>query len=289
MTNKNMINILIHRGIALGTLALGLIAMAPIPAEAQGFGDRFENLRNRGRATWEITRPGNYTLRRDFRAREGDAIVISASNVNLNLNGFAVSPAEGGTGRGIVIDGADCVTIRNGKVGGFQTNVAVLNSENSKVSDLLISGEGLAPAGGPSEIGIMIIDGRAITVRKNNISSVNLGIFVRGGGSTGNRIEKNVLVGGTTDANNLFGICYNPAPNAGPEGPSGDSIYNNHIARFNYAVSVSDGSLSNLFVDNTLSSFTGPFANPSAFEAQGGTNAEFDNASTIIATTPVAP
>jgi hypothetical protein len=284
-----MTNILIHKGIAAATLTLGLIAIAPMSAEAQDTPNRFQAFQNRGRTTWEISRPGNYTLRRDFTAREGDAIVISASNVNLDLNGFSVTASEAGTGRGIVIDNADGVSVHNGKVSGFNTNVIVSGAENVKITGLQISGEGLAPDGGPSEIGIVIIDGRAVTIRKNNISSVNLGIFVRGGGSTGNRIEENVVVGGPTDAHNLLGVCYNPAPDSGPAGPVGDSIYNNHIARFNYAFSVSDGSRSNIFVDNTMSSFTGAFRDPGAFEAQGGTNAEFDNTSTIIAAPAEAP
>lgn len=280
---------IIRKGIAAATITLGLISIAPMEAEAQTANARFQGFFNRGRATWEIDRPGNYTLRRDFTAREGDAIVISASNVNLDLNGFSVFPSEAGTGRGIVVTNSQGVSIHNGKVEGFNMNVVIEESENTAISGLQITGEGLAPNGGPSEIGIMIVNGRAATIRENTISSVNLGIFVRGGGSTGNRIEKNVVVGGADDSSNLLGICYNPAPGAGDAGPVGDSIYNNHIARFNYAISVSAGSQANLFIDNTLSSFTGPFRETSVFEVQGGTNAEFDNASTIIPSAPAAP
>jgi hypothetical protein len=101
---------------------------------------------------------------------------------------------------------------------------------------------------------------------------------------------KNTIVGGATAANNLLGICYNPAPTpaggtANPEGPRGDSIYANHIARFNYSVAVSSGSISNMFNDNTLASFTGAFREPQNFSAAGGTNLEFDNTATTIPST----
>jgi parallel beta-helix repeat protein len=272
--HQNMIDTIIHKGIATATLTLSLFAIIPTQAEAQS-----SNSRSRG--TWTISRSGDYSLHRDINVREGDAIVITASNVTLDLNGRSISTNTPGEGRGIVIESGTGVTVFNGKVSGFNTNLAITGAENAKVSDLQITGEGLAPDGGPSEIGILIVNSRACTLRANTISSVNLGIFVRGGESTGNRIEKNVIVGGTTNSSNLLGICYNPAAGEGTVGPVGDSIYNNHIARFNYAISVSSGSTANLFVDNTLASFTGPFRNPETF----GTNAEFDNASTIIPAT----
>ena len=237
--------------------------------------------------SWIISRPGNYSLSHDITANSGDAIIITAAGVTLDLNGRNVTTRSAGTGNGIVIRDADRVTIKNGSVSGFNTNISIQSSEGSCVEDVRIIGKGLAPNNGPSEIGILVLNSRSSVIRKNTVSSVNLGVFVRGAESTGNRIEQNVIVGGTTNANNLLGICYNPAPEAGVAGPSGDSIYNNHIARFGYAVAVSSGSVSNLFIDNTLSSFVGPFREPQAFTAQGGTNAEFDNSSTLIA--PPAP
>lgn len=269
-------NILFSKTLSHMAIALSLFTVIPQQVDAQ-------NLRfgNRAARTWTIAKPGNYTLRRNLSAAEGDAIVISADNVTLNLNGFSVNAPTAGSGRGIVITG-DSVSVHGGNVGGFQTNVAVEGADNVTLHGLQIKGEGLAPDGGPSEIGIMLVNSQSCAIRGNNISSVNLGIFVRGGASTGNRIEKNVVVGSATAANNIFGICYNPAPEEGDAGPRGDSIYNNHIARFNYAVSVSDASIANIFADNTLSSFTGPFRNPAVFEAQGGTNAEFDNIATTI-------
>ena len=235
--------------------------------------------------TLNITRPGSYRLSDDIDVNNGDGIVISASNVSLNLNGYSVGTGRAGTGRGIFISNVSGVSVRNGKVGGFNSNVMIMGATNVVVEGLQITGDGLAPAGGPTEIGVNIVNGRAVTLNKNVITSVNLGIFVRGGSSTGNRIFENVIVGGATPGNNLLGICYNPAANAGPEGPRGDNIYNNVITRFGFAIAVSEGSIHNIFNENNLASFNGGFREPGAFTAGGGTNLSEGNLSVTIPTT----
>ena len=238
-------------------------------------------------AEWTISRPGTYTLSRNHNVRSGDGIIITASHVTLDLQGNLVSTSARGTGRGIVVQGGKSVSIINGRVGGFNANVAVLDSQNVKVAKLQITGDGLAPNNGPAEIGILLVNSWSCDIQENNISSVNLGLFVRGERSTGNRLMKNIITGGATAANNLLGICYNPAPTPSggtpnPAGPRGDSIYNNHISRFGFAVAVSAGSVSNMFIDNTLASFTGAFREPQNFAAMGGTNVEFDNTAVVI-------
>lgn len=251
-------------------------------------------------AQWTISRPGSYKLYNNYRVASGHAIIITASNVTLDLNGFSATttanatttaPAPGPNGtRGITVQGARNVEIKNGHVAGFNSNVTVLDSQNVRVDGLQISGGNLAPAGGPTEVGITVINSSACDILNNTISSVNLGLFVRGGGSSGNRLMKNIISGGTITANNLLGICYNPDGNsADTSGPRGDSIYNNHIARYGFAIAVSAGSVSNMFNDNTLASFTGAFREPTAFAAQGGTNVEFDNTAVLLPAPPVAP
>lgn len=227
--------------------------------------------------TIEINRAGNYRLSDDVSVTSGDGIVITASNVSLNLNGNTVKTSTAGTGRGIFINGVSGVSVKNGKVSGFNSNVMIMNATNVNVESLQIVGRGLAPNNGPSEIGVLIVNGRSVFFSRNNISSVNLGVFVRGGNSAGNRIFENVIVGGGNPANNLLGICYNPAAVGGTNGPRGDNIYNNHIARFNYAIAISAGSLHNIFNENTLASFTGGFREPGALTQNGGTNVSEGN------------
>ena len=251
-------------------------------------------------AQWTISRPGSYKLYNNYRVASGHAIIVTASNVTLDLNGFSATssanaattaPAPGPNGtRGITVQGARNVEIKNGHVAGFNSNVTVLDSQNVRVDGLQSSGGNLAPAGGPTEVGITVINSSACDILNNTISSVNLGLFVRGGSSGGNRLMKNIISGGTITANNLLGICYNPDGNpADSSGPRGDSIYNNHIARYGFAIAVSAGSVSNMFNDNTLASFTGAFREPTAFAAQGGTNVEFDNTAVLLPAPPVAP
>jgi hypothetical protein len=248
-------------GLAAATLATS----APVALADTGWG------------TWTISRPGSYKLYRNLSVGSGDGIVITASGVTLDLNGHRVSTTARGTGRGLVVQGAKGVVIRDGSVSGFNANVALTDSENVKVTNVAVVGDGLAPNNGPTEIGFLLINSRACAIEHNTVSAVNLGIFVRGGKSAGNRFLKNIVVGGPTAANNLLGICYNPAPGGGEAGPRGDSIYNNHIARFGYAIAVSAQSIYNIFADNTLASFTGAFREPQFFTAQGGMNVEEGN------------
>ncbi len=238
-------------------------------------------------ATWNITKPGKYKLPGNRTANTGDAIVITASNVTLDLQGYTVSAAARGTGRGIAVEGAKNVTIHSGHVSGFSANVAVVDSQNVKVEGVQVVGDNLAPNNGPTEIGILLINSRACDIVGNSFSSVNLGIFIRGGNSAGNRIMKNIVNGGANPANNLLGICYNPAPTpaggvANPAGPRGDSIYNNHIARFGFAIAVSAESVSNMFNDNTLASFTGGFREPQFFVDGGGTGTNIASGNTVV-------
>ncbi len=232
--------------------------------------------------TIEINRSGNYRLSNDVSVESGDGIVITASNVSLNLNGNTVQTWAAGTGRGIFINGAKGVSVKNGKVSGFNSNVMINNAVNVNVESLQIVGHGLAPNNGPSEIGLLIVNSRSVLFSRNNISSVNLGVFVRGGNSAGNRIFENVIVGGGNPAHNLLGICYNPAAGGGTNGPRGDNIYNNHIARFGYAIAISAGSLHNVFNENVLASFNGGFREPEALTQNGGTNVSEGNIQTTI-------
>jgi hypothetical protein len=235
-----------------------------------------------------ISRPGVYTLARDIHVQSGDAITITASGVMLDLNGHQLLTGSPGTGRGVFINGVTGVSVKNGRVGAFRSNVMIVNSVNVTVTDLLITGAGLAPAaGGPSEIGVQIVNSRGAVIYSNTVTSTNLGIFVRGGNATGNRIFENTLVGGAVPTNNLLGICYNPADGQSDDapGPRGDLVYNNHIARFGYAIAISAGTIGNIFRENTLSSFIRGFRELDALTQNGGANVAEENLETTIPAT----
>jgi hypothetical protein len=269
----------------LSLLSLFILSVLPQLAQANDWHRLSDGRRTVTHPGAFINEPGSYVLRFDLWANSGDGLVIRASGVTIDLNGFEIGTRSRGAGRGIFIDGVSGVTIKNGRVGGFLTNVMVANATNVVVQNLQIVGAGLAPSGGPSEIGVQLVNSRAALIKGNTISSVNLGIFVRGGGSTGNRITENTVVGGANPAHALFGICYNPPPTGGNAGPRGDLIYNNHIARFGFAVGLSEFSINNVFRDNTYAVFTRAYDNTQFLVANGGTNASSDNITTILPAT----
>lgn len=265
----------------LSLLALFLLSTLPQLAHAGNDWNRLADGRRVVTRPW-ISEPGSYVLRYDLMSERGDGLVITASGVTIDLNGHQIGTFSRGTGRGIFVDGASGVTIKNGRVGGFLTNVMLTNVTNVKVENLQIVGADLAPNNGPSEIGIQLINTRAALIKGNTISSVNLGIFVRGSGSTGNRITENNITGGANPAHGLLGICYNPAPTGGTAGPRGDLIYKNHIARFGYAFALSEFSIYNVIRDNTFASFVGGIRETQFLRGNGGTNVAEDNLDVVI-------
>ncbi len=267
--------------LAASLLALMLLSTLPPAAQANNDGARLSDGRRAVLRPW-ITEPGSYVLRNDLMSDRGDGLVITASGVTIDLNGHQIGTWNRGTGRGIFVDGASGVTIKNGRVGGFMVNVMLTNATNVRVENLQIVGTDLAPSGGPSEIGINVLNSQAVLLKGNTISSVNLGIFVRGGNSTGNRITENNVIGGATPAHSLLGICYNPAPTGGTAGPRGDLIYNNHIARFGYAFALSEFSMNNIIRDNTFASYVGGIRETNLLRGNGGTNVAADNIDVII-------
>lgn len=268
--------------LALSLMTLLILSAIPQFAQANDWTRMSDGRRVVTRAGAWINESGSYILRYDLVARGGDGIVITASGVTIDLNGFQIETRNNGAGRGIFIDGATGVTVKNGRVGSFNANVMLHNAINVTVQDLQIVGAGLAPSGGPAEIGINIINSRGALIKGNTITSVNLGIFVRGGNSTGNRITENNIIGGAVPANNLLGVCYNPAPTGGTASPRGDLIYNNHIARFGYAFALSELSIYNVIRDNTFASFIGGIRETNLLRGNGGTNVAEDNIDVVI-------
>ena len=234
---------------------LALLAFSSMPAFAQSNPALF------------LDRPGVYVLNRDIMVAEGDAVTITASGVTLDLNEHTISTKKPGTGSGVLVQNAKGVKIKNGKIGAFHWNVNLNNVQNTRVEDLQIVGDGLAPIGGPVEIGILMVGALGCRISDNTLTSMNLGIFVRGGASTGNRIFNNTITGGSVAANNVLGLCYNPAPGGSPTspGPVGDLIYNNHIARYLDAVSFTSGAKANIFRENTLAYFNLAFRASTVF------------------------
>lgn len=200
-----------------------------------------------------INEPGSYILTRSLSLAGAEpAIVIAADNVTVNLNGHTLSGPGGTKGLGVLVDGASGAHVFGGIVTRFATGVEVRDANNVRIDGLQIHGE---DAGGQPplvEVGVLIVNSRGVFVEHNVISRTFLGIFVRGGGSGGNRIAENTLAG---EATGQLGICYNPDDSGSPAGPSGDLVYNNLISRFNIGIQTSTGTSGNVFRENDIAYF----------------------------------
>lgn len=216
-----------------------------------------------------IDQPGKYVLRRDIFA-EDTAILIRASHVTLDLDGHSIWGPGDRRGVGIQVEGASSVAILDGALSRFGTAVRILKSRNVRIEQLRITGEDLGGSPPNIETGIMIVDSRGVLVQQNVVVDTFLGIFVRGGGSAGNRIGQNVITGGQ---NGQLGICYNPAPGGGDAGPRGDLVYNNNISRFRTGISLSTESVANIIRENDIAYLVQAIS-----EASPGTNVLLDNA-----------
>jgi hypothetical protein len=224
--------------------ALGLLAVGAGSTLAQDV----QLVSSHGR-TVQITRPGSYRLTHNLRHRgTGAAIVITSGGVSLDLAGHALIGPGGKQGTGVLIEGAHGVSLRNGTIQGFGFGVQVVNAANVKLQGLQVSGE---DGGGPppGEVGIMIVNSRGVEAFRNTITRVFLGVFVRGGGSGGNRIAENTLSAG---AAGQLGICYNPDGLGTSAGPSGDLVYNNLVSGFNVGIQTSAESVGNVFRENDI-------------------------------------
>ena len=232
-------------------LALGAIALMLQLAPANRADDTADTRGIGGPVV--ITKPGTYTLRRAITARdERPLITIAADDVSLDLSRLTLTGLGDKRGAGIVVEGRTNVSVRNGSLRNFGTAVQVNGSANVRLEDLQITGEDIP--GLPPETGILLINTRAAHLSGNVIHKTFLGVFVRGGGSGGNTIKGNTITGGE---NGQLGICYNPAPGADPatDGPNGDLVAENQIARFRTAIQLSPATKANMLVRNYLAFF----------------------------------
>jgi len=211
-----------------------------------------------------ITEPGNYKVAEDFSATS-DAIVIQADYVRLDLNDHKITGPGNKVGRGIVLDGVSNVIVRNGTLQTFGTGVALLGSSKSIVKNVRVRGGDEVP--GPPQTGVLLVNSYLNLVRNNEFLDVNLGLFVRGGGSYENRLAHNLARAGN---NGVLGICYNPAAGEGPAGPTNDLVRFNTLNRFGAGIQTSAGSANNKFNRNTIYFFN------QAWNDFNGTN-EFRN------------
>jgi hypothetical protein len=195
---------------------------------------------------WQTTlsESGNYVLNGGLTiAGAGDGILITGSNITLDLNGQTISGS--GMGVGVRIMGGRNIVLKNGTIERAAMGVVTMNARNVSIEGLKIMGS----MGAPPEAGVMMVQTVNSVVKDNQILNTALGIFVRGGQTFGNRIVNNTITAMGSTA--PLGICYNPS-DTDPQGPKGDLISGNLIRGYRQAVAFSDSSEFNVVTGNTF-------------------------------------
>ena len=134
----------------------GVLGLVMMLAPAIAFGVDGQTLINQstvmasGGFPFKITQPGSYKLTGNLNAPAGvNGIEISTSYVTLDLNGFGVfGPAQVCAGPGscntllgiLVANSQQNVTIRNGTIVGFGTQISMFATTRGLAEDLILSG-----------------------------------------------------------------------------------------------------------------------------------------------------
>lgn len=131
----------------------------------------------------------NTTLTSDLTC-SSDALIIGASKITLNLSGFTLTGPATNTGAvGVLVDGYDRVTIKNGSIQNFETGVSILNGSRNTVTGLNIDSCGTA---------ISILDSSSNRIKNNRLTFNELHGVILGSSSntpaltTNNIVERNL-------------------------------------------------------------------------------------------------
>jgi parallel beta-helix repeat protein len=89
-----------------------------------------------------------------------DGLIIGASRITLDLGGFDLVGDNGSTG--ILVDGRQAVTIKNGGVTQFQLGVSLFDASRGIVDSLDLS---------QMNVGIVVEDSNAVELRLNSLSA----------------------------------------------------------------------------------------------------------------------
>jgi hypothetical protein len=200
-----------------------------------------------------LSEPGAYVLDRTLQSSDsGPTITIVGNNITLDLGGQSLIGPGNKQGTGVLVTNVTGVRVFNGVIAGFGVGVEVQASSHVALEALHITGVDQGGTPPSIDVGVMIANSRAVVVADNAISRSFLGVFVRGGASSGNRITRNTIVGGQ---NGQLGICYNPDASGSAAAPTGDLVTGNLISRFNVGIQTSAQTRRNIFRDNDIAYF----------------------------------
>jgi hypothetical protein len=149
-------------------LTLVALPLLPAPEAAAEEPDVLEKLTRNIRRPTVITRPGVYTVAREFTGPEAEAaIVIAASDVTLDLAGHTLTGAGGLGTTGVRVLGARNVRVHGGGLAGFQIGIEVADASNVRIEEVQIAGNDAGGTPPDVEIGIMIVDSRSSRPRRS--------------------------------------------------------------------------------------------------------------------------
>ncbi|MFT3685852.1 MAG: right-handed parallel beta-helix repeat-containing protein [Phycisphaerales bacterium] len=136
-----------------------------------------------------LNAPGSYLLTGDVVDPLGNGIVIGASDITLDLNGFAVRSGSGSASGIALSPGLKRVVVRNGRVNGFQNGILINAAcQNVVLEDLLVTAARVTGIYLNSALGVRVRrctvqDTGATTVASDSISDIT-GIVLNSGAST---------------------------------------------------------------------------------------------------------
>lgn len=183
-----------------------------------------------------ITVSGNYYLATNLTVTGGAGIVVTASEVTIDLNGRTLSGAGPNAAQtGILVLGANDVIVQQGNIDNFATGVAWLpgtkglNAKN-RVEDVNFNNNEtgvLSESGTSNWVKQCVIDGGDVGVLLNDdigsrvshsifeeqqaSQSVNVGTAIMTVFSKGNLFDENLIARSTTPGGNAFGIIASKA------------------------------------------------------------------------------
>lgn len=145
------------------------------------------------------------TLDGDLVCPSGPALIVTANNVTLDLNGFSISgdPSSPGGGPGILLRSVTGVTVRKGTVQHFGAGVAINGGSGNKVLNMTVQ-DNVGPADGDYGDGIVLTESsenliQGNTVRRNGPFS---GISLVGASQRNQILENSVMDNNMLQAGN---------------------------------------------------------------------------------------
>lgn len=153
-----------------------------------------------------LSAPGKYALSGDLLACPGQAIVIAASDVSLDLEGneIACDRADGRADVGIFGSNVSAVDVRNGSISGCNIGIQFLNVKQSKINELSIRGSTRDSALGVGGAAILLLgsDNNSIVGNRATGNIIGIGLF----DSDNNRVIGNVTSENVGDGPLVFGM-----------------------------------------------------------------------------------